>query len=263
MDAYYGQFVQEQPTSVETGADADLTMRQFRLGLLGLQKTNPSLSNSVTAIIKQAEGYTLHADQAVATARVNLETWFNDAMARLSGAYKRKAQVTAFFIGVILALLLNVDSINVATSLWREPTLRQTIIAQAQSYGSPVATQGGITTASPLQNIPALETQLQALNMPFGWKFAAFNTTGHTCSLLPIQAGQVWGIPSQNSSVQTVCLQFSNLPPDIITWLVKMMGLLMTGLAATQGAPFWFDILGKLVNVRGTGTNPSEKQPVG
>jgi hypothetical protein len=41
------------------------------------------------------------------------------------------------------------------------------------------------------------------------------------------------------------------------------MGLLMTGLAATQGAPFWFDILGKLVNVRGTGANPAEKQPVG
>ncbi len=263
VDGYYGQFVQEQHAAVETGADAGLTMRQFRLGLLALQKTNPVLSNSVTAIIKQAEGYALHTDQMVATARVNLETWFNDAMDRLSGTYKRKAQVTAFFIGVFLALFLNVDSINVATSLWREPTLRQAIIAQAQSYAAPVATQAGATTASPLQNIPALQTQLQALNIPFGWTFAGFNTAGRTCSLLPIQAGQVWGIPSQNSSAQPACLRFSNLPPDIITWLLKLMGLLMTGLAATQGAPFWFDVLGKLVNVRGTGTDPSKKQPVG
>jgi hypothetical protein len=263
VDAYYGQFVQEQRLAVETGADAGLTMRQFRLGLLGLQKTNPGLSNSVTAIINQAEGYSLHADQVVATARVNLETWFNDSMDRLSGTYKRKAQVTAFIVGAILALLLNVDSINVATSLWREPTLRQAIIAQAQNYAAPAATQAGATTASPLQNIPALETQLQALNIPFGWTFTAFDTAGRTCSLLPVQAGQVWGIPSQDGSAHPLCLRFSNMPPDIISWLVKLMGLLMTGLAATQGAPFWFDVLGKLVNVRGTGANPAEKQPVG
>jgi hypothetical protein len=263
VDTYYGQFVQEQRLAVESGADAGLAMRQFRLGLLALQKTNPALSNSVTAIIKQAEGYALHADQVVATARVNLETWFNDAMDRLSGTYKRKTQLAAFFIGVILALLLNVDSINVATSLWREPTLRQAIIAQAQNYTPPAATQGAASSTTPEQNIPALETQLQALKIPFGWSFAAFDTGGRTCSLAPVQAGQIWGIPSQDSSAKPVCLRFSNLPPDLISWLEKIMGLLMTGLAATQGAPFWFDILGKLVNVRGTGANPAEKQPVG
>jgi hypothetical protein len=263
MDAYYGQFVQEQRAAVASGADTGLVMRQFRLGLLALQKTNPRLSRSVTAILRQADGSILRADQLVATTRVNLESWFNDAMDRLSGTYKRKAQVTAFIIGLILALLLNVDSISVATSLWREPTLRQAIIAQAQSYTLPAASQGSTATVSPLQNILALETQLQALNIPFGWTFASFNTAGHQCSLLPIKAGQIWGIPSRDSQAQPVCLRFSNLPPDIISWLIKLLGMLMTAAAAAQGAPFWFDILGKLVNVRGTGTNPSEQQPVG
>jgi hypothetical protein len=263
LDTYYGQFVQEQRSAMESGADIGLAMRQFRLGLLGLQKTNPRLSNSVTAIIKQADGYALSADQVVATARLNLETWFNDAMDRLSGTYKRKARLISFLIGVVLALLLNIDSINVATSLWREPTLRQAILAQAQSYVPPTGSQGSTTTAGPLQNIPALETQLQALNIPFGWTFAPFNTAGRQCSLLPLNASQVWGIPSQGSQASSVCLRFSNLPPDMITWLVKILGLLMTGLAAAQGAPFWFDILMKLVNVRGTGINPSEQQPVG
>ena len=263
VDSYYGQFVQEQRAAVESGADSGLAMRQFRLGLLALQKTNPRLSYSVATIVRQAEGYALRADQVVATARLNLETWFNDAMDRLSGTYKRKAQLMAFFIGVILAVLLNVDSINVATSLWREPTLRQAIIAQAQNATPPAASQTGATAASPLQNIPALETQLQALNIPFGWAFASFDTAGRRCSLLPLQASQVWGIPSHDIQAQPVCLRFSNLPPDIVSWLVKLMGLLMTGLATTQGAPFWFDMLGKLVNVRGTGSNPAKKQPVG
>jgi hypothetical protein len=263
VDRYYGQFVQEQRTAVESGADAGLAMRQFRLGLLGMQKINPHLSNSVTAIVRQAEGYALHADQMVATARVNLETWFNDAMQRLSGTYKRRAELFAFIIGFIIALLLNVDSINVATSLWREPTLRQTILAQAQSYTLPAASQAGADTASPLQNIPALKTELQALNIPFGWTFASFDTNGRQCSLLPFQASQIWGIPGTDSQGQPVCKRFSNLPTDFISWLIKLMGLVMTGLATTQGAPFWFDILGKLVNVRGTGANPTEKQAVG
>ena len=263
MDAYYGQFVQDQRAAVASGADAGLAIRQFRLGLLGLQKVNPRLSNSISAIIRQADGYALHADQLVATARVNLETWFNDSMDRLSGTYKRRAQVLSFIIGVILALVLNVDSINVATSLWREPTLRQAIIAQAQSYSPPAASQGSSSADNSLQNIPAMQTQLQALNIPFGWAFTSFDTAGRRCSLLPVRAGQVWGIPSADGQGQPLCKRFSNLPPDIISWLVKLMGLLMTGLAATQGAPFWFDILGKLVNVRGTGANPAEKQPVG
>ncbi|HVM72594.1 MAG TPA: hypothetical protein VMT91_12610 [Anaerolineales bacterium] len=267
VDTYYGQFVQEQRLAVEAGADAGLPLRQLRLGLLGLQKVNPRLSASISAIIKQAEGYTQRADQAVAAARTNLETWFNDSMTRLSGTYKRRAQLNAFIIGLVLALLLNVDSVNVATSLWREPTLRQAIIAQAQSYTLPAASQGsstpGASTNAALQDIPQLQTQLQALNIPFGWVFTAFDTSKRQCSLLPLQAGQVWGVPSVNSQGQAVCKGLSDLPPDLISWLVKIMGLLMTGLATTQGAPFWFDVLGKLVNVRGTGPNPSQQQPVG
>ena len=264
VDGYYGQFVEEQRTAAESGADTGPAMRQFRLGMLALQQTNPPLNESITAILRQTEVYALRGDQAVATTRINLETWFNDAMDRLSGTYKRRAQFIAFMIGVILALILNVDSINVATSLWREPTLRQAIIAEAQSYTSS-ATCLGVTTAAagPLENIPALETQLTALNIPFGWTIVPFNTGGSRCSLLPIRAGQVLGIPSLNNQGLSVCNGIKNLPIDLNGWLSKILGMLITGMAAAQGAPFWFDILKKIINVRGTGTNPAEQKPVG
>jgi hypothetical protein len=35
--------------------------------------------------------------------------------------------------------------------------------------------------------------------------------------------------------------------------LQAIFGWLMTGVAVAMGAPFWFDILGKLINVRNTG----------
>jgi hypothetical protein len=42
------------------------------------------------------------------------------------------------------------------------------------------------------------------------------------------------------------------------TWIERILGWLVTGLAVSLGAPFWFDILSKLVNIRGTGDKPAK-----
>jgi hypothetical protein len=41
---------------------------------------------------------------------------------------------------------------------------------------------------------------------------------------------------------------------------VKLGGIFLTAMAARQGAPFWFDLLKRAVNLRGTGANPIEKE---
>jgi hypothetical protein len=38
--------------------------------------------------------------------------------------------------------------------------------------------------------------------------------------------------------------------------LVKILGWLLTAAALTLGAPFWFDLLQKFVNIRGAGGKP-------
>ena len=262
VDQYYKQFVNELHPPAGSGTNTDLAMWQFRLGTLALKKTNPRLSASIAAILRQTATFDLNGDQTVAAIRANLESWFADAMDRLSGTYKRRAQLLAFIIGFILAMILNVDSINVASSLWREPTLRQAIVAEAQNYTPPVTSQN-TPGAAPLQDIPALKTQLQSLNIPFGWNFAAFNPGEKKCALLPIQPGQIVGIAVRDASGQSICNGINNLPSDPNSWAAKLLGMLITGAAAAQGAPFWFDILKKLVNVRGTGAKPEEQNAVG
>ena len=42
-------------------------------------------------------------------------------------------------------------------------------------------------------------------------------------------------------------------------WAKKFIGLLLTVIAASLGAPFWFDLLNKAVNLRLTGQKPPEK----
>jgi hypothetical protein len=39
--------------------------------------------------------------------------------------------------------------------------------------------------------------------------------------------------------------------------LTKITGLLATILAIFMGAPFWFDLLNKIANLRGTGAKPA------
>jgi hypothetical protein len=273
--AFYKDFLDEEAATAAAGTEVDSAMRQFRLGLKIIGGTNPKLKDTLNALLRDAQVTLQEGEQAVLKARLQFETWFNDAMERLSGSYKRKAQLVSFLVGFTLALILNVDSINAATSLWREPTLRQAIIAQASAYTNPnqqpsaSTTQTG-TTPSPLQTIPELQKQLQVLNFPFGWTANPVpNKTAVPCDLSSPSTYDSQGNPNRILGVHMgeVCIPFVNAFPvnldNLTGWLTKLLGLVITGAAAAQGAPFWFDILKKFVNVRGTGTNPSEKASVG
>jgi hypothetical protein len=51
---------------------------------------------------------------------------------------------------------------------------------------------------------------------------------------------------------------FGNGNTEWQLWFIKLAGLLLTGLAISQGAPFWFDILNKFMVIRST-VKPREK----
>ncbi len=266
MEAYFQQFTEEQRAAAAPGAEQQPTLRQVHLGVSALGTTSQKLKDTLTAVLRSAETFAQQGEQTVASARLSVETWFNDAMDRLSGSYKRQAQLAAFVIGFVLALILNVDSIHVATSLWREPTLRQAIIAEAQSYAQQNTQVPGSSTAAvsnPYQTIPQLQQQLQALTIPFGWTTAPVDTSGKACYLVPFVTNTVWGLPGTSAAGKPTCIQIDNFPVDIGAWLTKLLGFAITAAATAQGAPFWFDILKKIVNVRSAGINPDEKAPVG
>jgi len=55
--------------------------------------------------------------------RDDVASWFDNSMDRVAGAYKRKTQLYSFFIALAVAIALNVDTITIATALWRQPML--------------------------------------------------------------------------------------------------------------------------------------------
>jgi hypothetical protein len=242
---------------------------------------NTQVMDAVDKGFHTVEDYLKGTEGNLANMRVNSETWFNESMDRLGGWYKRKATLLAFIIGLFLAGFLNVDSIVLAEHLWKEPTLRQALVANATKFAQDnqdlPESLGG---SSPQDAVTYFDSQFTGLDVPFGWSFTAKRLeAGQSCSLIPIGKNAVWGMyaevpeselegnngenPAGNEPQQEAlvpaCQHVSDFPNTAATFAMKLLGIIFSAAAAAQGAPFWFDILKKLVNIRGSGANPDEK----
>ncbi|MFO1430248.1 MAG: hypothetical protein U1F76_08930 [Candidatus Competibacteraceae bacterium] len=177
---------------------------------------NPYVKRALLSAVNSAQG---SFDQALA----NIESWYDSTMERVSGRYKRHTQVILFVVGLILTILLNVNTITIAQALARDDTLRQMVVAQAQAlaHESDPNSQNA--------DFKQAYEQLNQLSLPIGWSNGWPGVRPGT----PV-AG-VW---------------------DYV--LVPLLGWLMTAFAISFGAPFWFDLLNKFMVIRST-VKPEEK----
>lgn len=240
---------------VGTVPDAPSTTGDFNKvlhGTMALRVTNPGLRLTLSSLLMGIEEASAAGGDCLQTLRTNIESWFNDAMDRLSGRYKRKAQIASFVIGIVIAAILNVDTINISNQLWREPIVRQAISANATEI---LARSGQTNPPAITDLVMALQDQFLNVSLPIGWTLD--NKTalaGIGCSAVP-GSGTTFGFAWSGGCIRPVD---TPLAPTGWLWTVaKLAGLLMTGLATTQGSSFWFDVLVKIVNVRGTGIKPA------
>src|SRR6185503_8974006 len=74
------------------------------------------------------------AGNDVVKVRENIENWFDSSMDRVSGWYKRRAQITIMVVGFFVAITVNVDTITVAKRLSTDKGLRESLVAAADAY---------------------------------------------------------------------------------------------------------------------------------
>jgi hypothetical protein len=175
-------------------------------------------------------------------------------MDRVSGVFKRYSQFMALLIGFLVALVLNVDSINLTFYLWREPSVREVLAQNASQFELPA----GEMQANPEQALSDFRDQISGLSLPIGWVIndgQGASISDVNCQLFPGDK-EAFGIPVIGTN-KCVSPPLSNNQNNI---LLKLAGIFITALAARQGAPFWFDIIKRVVNLRGTGANPAEKE---
>lgn len=181
----------------------------FAIALLDSLRSNPAIPlqaaietlpdeqvrRVLLALYRQSSGDLQRFQEGVAG-------WFNSAMERLSGVYKRRQLLISFLLALLLTIMLNVDSIHLFQTLWQNPALA------AQIKAAPNALDA--------------EALRQLWAMPIGW---------------------------------------SSFPPQFnAAFALQVAGWLITAGTTLFGAPFWFDLLQRAVQLRGTGAKP-QPQP--
>jgi hypothetical protein len=178
-------------------------------------------------------------------ARRSIERWFDDAMDRTSGIYKRRTQWWLLVIAAFVTLLMGADTFRLYDSLATNPGLRAALVAQseqatapgsdfvpptppvdADATGTPTADEAADSPPAP--SVGEVFDELEQTSLPFGYSDRP-------------------GLNGEQADAG-----------DWFRWLVrKIPGLLVTTFAVALGAPFWFDVLNKVSNIRAAGKPPA------
>jgi hypothetical protein len=175
--------------------EGSLQFDQLQSGIKALP--TGAVRTALLALVQNAAG---NFDRA----QGNIERWYDDAMERASGWYKRRTQVWTIGLAVAITLAVNADTLEMAKRLWTDPAVRAVAVEHAKG-------QAEKFTARDLGTASAI----------IGW-----TTIG--------------------------------LPAGPVDWLERLAGWLLTVIAISLGAPFWFDLLNRFMNLRSSGKRPEE-----
>ena len=177
--------------------------------------------------------------------RQSVEDWYNSGMDRVSGWYKHHTQKVLLCIGIVMAVTLNADSIAIVRQLSKDPTLRQVMVAAAQTATNPsttgtTSTPGATSTPSGTETASSDASQ-SASSDAFKKQLTNANTAFANIHNLGVPLGYPMGFPHTAPA-----------------FFEAVLGWALTAIAISLGAPFWFDLLNKIMVIRST-VKPREK----
>ncbi len=197
-------------------------------------KALPVDGSPAQAVLK---GLAINAELKAGDFEKAVGDWFDAAMERVSGFYKRKAQMLAFGLGLAIAASANLNAVAVGGFLADNSAARDTI-AEAVS-ASMQQKNVHLTQAEALEQIERnLKKILAQQAVPMGWSKLSKDALPNNVPWGSVALAYLWMI--WNEGV---------LKGALLGWLV-------TALATTLGAAFWFDLLNRFVNIRATGPKP-------
>lgn len=154
--------------------------------------------------------------------------WFDALNERLNGTYTRWSTGRLFLIGLVLAVALDIDTVHYAGSMFANPDLAKKLVDDVAA-AMPKDAPSDLSTLTEDQRKKLDEAVAAA------WKSAkAGDATG----------GYGWQV----------------VPKEPKDWLVKILGWLLTGIATSLGAQFWFNLLSESLKLRAAGPKPGEEK---
>lgn len=222
-----------------------------------LQKMSET-ENKVNQYIELKKEEVIDALQEV---KDDVSGWFNNCMDRIGGTYRNMQQKWLIAFSFIAVIFFNADTITLSKYLYNNKDVRDVLVEQASR-----ATQDSLTVAfyteimdkaaqvgpqneitlegddmalineikGGVSNLKEVTQELEDLGLPIGWE-----ANPDALNRFPVYG-----------SVGNVLLEI----------FLKIIGLSITAFAVSMGSPFWFDILNKLVNLKGAGAQPGKKK---
>lgn len=231
---------------------------------------NGKLRGTLLALLSESRG-------DVEELKKNVEIWFNNSMDRVSGWYKRRTQLWNLMIAAFTVLLVNVDTLVIVQALADNEALRTALVAQAEAYAEANQAQARTETQSEDQAAPVADPQAPAQEQ------AALLTSTETPAAGESSDEAVAEVRSQAEEFQRLMKQIEglNLPigwewnaaaedpyyrgvPTSMSRLGEtlafhLIGWIISIFAVSLGAPFWFDMLNRVISIRSAGRAPEEK----
>lgn len=148
-----------------------------------------------------------------------IEEFYINTTDQLRDWYKRKVKMLIFIYGLLIALVFNVDTLYMGKVLWQNPTQVAQFLEIIQKYDK---AKTNTKTDSTIQQI--VQTTVKDMS-------------NHYDALKPMPIG--WDKT-----------KLKNATAGFMPLMSKVFGWLITALALSLGAPFWYELFNKILNVR-------------
>lgn len=207
-----------------------------------------SLTDSLAVLANRAQIKIDDVEEGMKQFKQEIETWFDRSMERSSGVYRRNSKGVAIIIGFLIAVAANADTLHIVSRLSKDSALRATITQNSnqasQDCPPPSNNPNNLRSNNLGCLVRTVDQTLTDVSLPVGWTESNRNQ----------QLNLTYS--ANNNSAN------STLAP--VWQILKVIGgWILSSIAIAMGAPFWFDLLGRIVNVRNTGGRPTssaEKQ---
>lgn len=209
-----------------------------------------------------------------------IEQWYDNTMKQATEWYKRNLQVLLFFIGLVVAIVFNLNTVKIVEQLSNDKEARAQMVELAGAYiaNNPnnIKMPVGLSDSASIKDYNDRIDSLLSIKKQLDKEIEKTQTILGGGSWLPDSLAlskKIEGKKKPESLLPEYIIK-DILPPVPVVeagaisyvkftcgnkWLylwrmikLNFFGYALTALALSMGAPFWFDLLNKFMKLRGT-----------
>lgn len=238
-----------EPTLLASMEQQDL---KSQLNIL-LQPSAASYLPGTRSITDSGEAPIPTDDSMVTKAKAAFKKQYDEIMDRATGWYKLGIQSNLIVIGLLIGFAFDADTFKIYNNLTSNPEARAQLLQLAENFeeSNKIAVY-----SNSLDSIKVLQDTVRAAQLRGLIDTFVINEI----RTVPSPIGLGWDEKSYNSVFKNPIMLHRTWGDWIRNFIVKLGGWLVTALAVSLGAPFWFDLLQKLIHIRNAGNRPQDEE---